>query len=163
MHGDGLTWRVVPWPIVDDRGRLSVRWVCAVGRRFWCPTCGTTVRVAHPGLRRGATFGQAILAALLRVVAPIPVGEGRDEAHAHHLVHGKPLPASELARAGRPRWTSIRRWIRALEQIWPALPLPTAGRTARLTALLTAFGLGSPLREVLDAAVHAQARGGAAM
>ena len=32
-----------------------------------------------------------------------------------------------------------------------------------LTALLTAFGLGSPLREVLDAAVHAQARGGAAM
>lgn len=163
MHGDGLTWRIVPWPIVDDEGQLSVRWVRAVGRRFWCPVCGTTTRVAHAGLRRGATFGTAIIAALLRAIASVPFGEGHDEAHTHQLVHGKPLPAAERARSGRPRWSSIRRWLKALEQIWPALTLPSAGRTARLNALLTALGLGSSLSEVLDAAVHAQARGGAAM
>lgn len=163
MHGDGLTVRIVPWPVLDGSDVLIIRWVRAVGRRFWCPACHTTVRVAHPGLRRGATFGAAIVAALLHIVAPVPIGDGRDEAHAHHLVHGKQLPASELARAGRPRWTSIRRWTRDLERIWPSLVLPAAGRAARLRALLTAFGLGAPLREVLDAAVHAQARGGAAM
>jgi hypothetical protein len=96
---------------------------------------------------------------LLWVIAPVPVGDGRDEAHAHHLVHGKPLPVSELARSGRPRWTSIRRWILDLERIWPTLTLPTGGRSARLHALLAAFGL----REVVDAAVRAHVRGGAAM
>lgn len=163
MHGDGLTHRVVPWPVVDDDGVLVVRWVRAVGRRFWCPSCGTTVRVAHPGLRRGAMYGAAVIAALLHLVASVPIGRGRDEAHAHDLVHGRPLPASERARSGPPRWSSLRRWLRDLERIWPDLVLPVQGRTARLRALLVAFGLGATLREVLDAAVNAHARGGYAM
>lgn len=163
MHGDGLTHRVVPWPVVDDGGELVIRWVCAVGRRFWCPSCGTTVRVAHAGLRRGATFGAAVIASLLHVVAPVPFGGGRDDAHAHHLAYGRSLPISERARSGPPRWSSLRRWLRDLEQLWPALVLPVSGRTARLRALLAAFGLGAPLHEVLDAAVHAHARGGSAM
>lgn len=163
MHGDGLTHRVVPWPVVDDDGRLGVRWVKAVGRRFWCPSCGTTVRVAHAGLRRGATYGAAVIVALLHVVAPVPVGGGRDDTHAHDLVHGLPLPTSERARSGPPRWSSLRRWLRNLEQLWPALVLPIEGRTARLHSLLAAFGLGAPLHEVLDAAVHAHARGGCTM
>jgi hypothetical protein len=163
MHGDGLTHRVVPWPVVDDRGALVIRWVRAVGRRFWCPVCGTTVRAAHPGLRRGASYGAAVIAALLYVVAPVPLGCGRDDAHAHGLAHGRPLPLSERARSGPPRWSSLRRWLRDLEQVWPALVLPIAGRTARLRALLAAFGVGASLREVLDAAVIAHARGGGAM
>jgi hypothetical protein len=162
-HGDGLTHRVVPWPVVDGDGGLVIRWVCAVGRRFWCPSCGTTVRVTHAGLRRGATFGAAVIAALLHVVAPVRVGGGRDDEHAHRLTHGRPLPISERARSGMPRWSSLRRWLGGLEQIWPALVLPSAGRTARLRALLAAFGPGAPLHEVLDAAVLAHTRGGAAM
>lgn len=163
MHGDGLTHRVVPWPVVDDASGLVVRWVRAVGRRYWCPACGTTVRVAHPGLRRGAAYGAAVIAALLYVVAPGPLGRAHDDAHAHRLAHGRPLPTSERARSGPPRWSSLRRWLRNLERIWPALVLPVSGRTARLRALLAAFGPGAPLHEVLDAAVHAHARGGGAM
>jgi hypothetical protein len=108
-------------------------------------------------------YGAAVIAALLHVVAPAPVGHGRDEAHAHHLVHSGPLPISERARSGPPRWSSLRRWVRDLEQIWPTLVLPVEGRTARLRALLAAFGLGQPLGEVLDAAVSAHVRGGCAM
>lgn len=163
MHGDGLTHRIVPWPLVGDDGALAVRWTLAVGRRFWCPVCGTTTRVAHPGLRRGAVYGAAIIAALLHVVAPAPLGGGRDDRHAHELVHGMPLPSAELVRSGRPRWCSLRRWLRELEATWPALVLPAAGWTARLHAFLAAFGLGAPLAEVLDAAVRAHARGGLAM
>jgi hypothetical protein len=163
MHGDGLTHRIVPWPVVGDSGTLLVRWVTAVGRRFWCPTCRTTVRVAHPGLRHGATFGAAIIAALLHVIAPGPIGAGRDHTHAHQLVHGRRLPLSEYARSGQPRWSSVCRWIRGLETIWPALVLPPAGRAARLRALLAAFRLGAPRSEVLDAAVRAHAHRGCPM
>lgn len=162
MHGDGLTRRIVPWPVVQD-GALVVVWASAVGRRFWCPSCGTTVRVAHAGLRRGATYGAALIAALLHVVAPRPVGAGRDEAHAYALVHGRTLPPSERARAGRPRWSSLRRWLRDLPQLWPSLALPAAGRAQRLHALLAAFGVGASLDEVLVAAASAHARGGRAM
>jgi hypothetical protein len=163
MHGDGLTRRVVPWPVVDDRGVLTVAWVVAVGRRFWCPICGTNARVAHAGLRRGAQYGAAIIAALLHVVAAAPLGQGRDEAHAHQLVHGLLLPPSERARSGRPRWSSLRRWCRDLARIWPSLVLPAVDTRTQLRALLAAFGLGAPLHEVLDTAVRAHARGGLAM
>ena len=142
---------------------LRIRWVLAVGRRFWCPICSANVRVAHAGLRHGAMFGAALIAAILYVVAPIPIGAGHDDTHAHQLVHGTPLPLSERARPGRPRWSSLRRWVRDLEKIWPALVLPPSGRAARLRALLAAFGVGAPLREVLDAAIHAHARGGCPM
>jgi len=163
MHGDGLTHRVVPWPVVADAGVLSVTWVVAAGRRFWCPVCGTTVRVAHAGLRCGALYGSAVIAALLHLVAAVPFGQGRDDGHAHHLVHGRPLPASERARSGSPRWSSLRCWLRELARLWPALALPSGDSRTRLHALLAAFGLGAPLREVLDAAVSAHARGGPAM
>jgi hypothetical protein len=163
MHGDGLTHRVVPWPVVDDDGVLSVTWVKAVGRRYWCPTCGTTVRVAHRGLRRGATYGAAIIAALLHVVGIVPFGQGRDDTYAHDLVTGLPLPASERVRSGRPRWSSLRRWRRGLDGLWPTVALPHADAATRLVALLVAFGAGGPLLEVLGAAVDAHVRGGLAM
>lgn len=163
MHGDGLTHRVVPWPVLDGDDCLTVTWVIAVGRRFWCPSCRTTVRVPHAGLRRGALFGSAIIAALLHVVAAVPFGQGADDNHAHQLVHGRPLPVSELARAGNPRWSSLRRWLRGLDDLWPAVALPTGDARARLHALLAAFGLGTPLKEVLGAAVSAHAPGGPAM
>lgn len=163
MHGDGLTRRQVPWPVLDDCGLPVVRWVQAVGRRFWCPSCRTTVRVAHRGLSRGATYGAALIALLFYVIAPPPVGAGRSEDHAHDLVHARPLPVSERARSGSARWTSLRRWLRDIHRIWPTLVLPAAGRAQRLLALLAAFGVGAPLREVLDAAVLAHARGGRAM
>jgi hypothetical protein len=163
LHGDGLTRRVVPWPVFDPGGSWSVVWVTAVGRRYWCPACRATVRVAHPGLRRGARFGAALIAALLRVIAARPFGEGSDDADAHQRVHGRPLPLSERVRGGRPRWAALRRWARAPERIWTHLALPAGDTTARLHALLAAFGLGGSLPEVLDAAVRAHAPGGRAM
>lgn len=163
MHGDGLTERIVPWPVVDEDDTFVIRWVRAVGRRFWCPVCSTTVRVSHPGLRRGATFGAALIALLLYVVTPRPIGAGSDHEEAHQLVHHQPLPSSERARSGSPRWTSLSRWQRDLERIWPGVVLPAGTLEQRLTALLATFGTGASLREVLDAAVRAHARGGLAM
>jgi hypothetical protein len=93
----------------------------------------------------------------------VPLGQGRTHAHAHWLVHGRPLPASERARTGSPRWYSLHRWLRRLSQIWPSVALPNGDFHARLHALLAAFGLGAPLHEVLDAAIGAHARGGSAM
>ncbi len=163
MHGDGLIRRSVPWPVVGDTGALAIQWVRAVGRRFWCPVCRSTVAICHPGLRRGATYGVAVIVALLHVITPLPLGAGGDDAGAYALVHRRKLPASERARSGRPRWSSLRRWLRDLEKLWPSLVFPLVGRTARLGALLAAFGVGASLREVLGAAIHAHARGGDAM
>lgn len=163
MHGNGLTSRFVPWPVLDDRGVLAIDWVVAVGRRFLCPVCSTTVRVAHAGLRRGARFGVAIIAALLQLVAAVPFGQGQSHVDAHQLVHERPLPPSELARSGRPRWSSLRRWTHDLARIWPTVVLPVGDVHSRLDSLLVAFGLGAPLNEVLDAAVSTHARGGPAM
>jgi hypothetical protein len=162
MHGDGLKHKTVPWPVLDDQGVLLVEWIQVVGRRFWCPICGTTVGVWPPGLRRGARFGAAVICALLRVIIPMPLGAGGDDAEAHKLVHDQALPPSERSRTGRPRWSSLRRWLRGADQIWPGLDLPGA-RIARLNALMAAFGAGAPLREVLDAAVLAHLRGGRVM
>lgn len=162
MHGDGLTHRLVPWPVERD-GSFVIAWVTAVGRRFWCPVCRATVRVAHAGLRRGATYGAAVIALLLHVVAPAPVGAGSAQACAYELVHGRPLPLSERARSGRGRWASLDRWLRDVDRIWPSLALPTSGKAQRLHAVLAAFGVGAPLSEVLDAAVRAHAPGGRAM
>ncbi len=163
MHGDGLTHRKVPWPIVHDDGDLEVVWVIAVGRRYWCPTCGTTKRIAHAGLRAGAIYGAALIAALLHVVASAPFGLGKDDAHAHDLATGRPLPSSERARTGTPRWSSLRRWCRDLALLWPTLALPAGDNRAALHALLTTFGLGLPLHEVLGTAVDAHVRGGLTM
>jgi hypothetical protein len=163
MHGDGLIRRSVPWPVVGDAGTLAIQWVRAVGRRFWCPSCQTTASVHHPGLRHGAVFGAAVIAALLYVIALRPLGAGGDDAVAYELVYRRKLPASERARPGRPRWSSLRRWLRDLEKLWPSLVFPLVGRTARLGALLAAFGVGASLREVLGAAILAHARGGDAM
>jgi len=157
MHGDGLTHRCVPWPTVVDGDVFTVEWVIVAGRRFWCPDCGTTVRVAHAGFRRGATFGLQLIAALLRVIAAAPIGAGRDDAHAHDLVHGRPLPVSERARSGRPRWTQLRRWLTDLDALWPSVALPSASVATRVRALLVAFGLGVPLCEVLVRAGSAHA------
>jgi len=63
MHGDGLIRRTVAWPVFDQ-GHLAIRWLTAVGRRFWCPSCGVNKRVAHPGLRDGAPYAAATVAAL---------------------------------------------------------------------------------------------------
>lgn len=91
------------------------------------------------------------------------MGQGHDDAHAHQLVHGRPLPFSERARSGRPRWSSLRRWLGALGALWPTVALPEGDTTTRLCALLATFGVGAPLHEVLDRAVLAHARGGLAM
>jgi hypothetical protein len=100
-------------PDMDDRWCLVIR-----------ASCGTTVRVAHPGLRRGAMYGAAVIAVLLHLVASVPIGRRSDEAHAHDLVDGRPLTASERARSGQPRSSSLRRGMRDLERIWPDLVLP---------------------------------------
>ena len=162
MHGDGLTERLVPWPSVGDDG-ISFNWVLAVGRRYWCPICATTVRVAHAGLRPGATYSAAAILAVLLVIASPPVGAGQTEVHAHELVRGCRLPVSERARTGQPRWTSVRRWVRDLEQMWPCRVLPNTHWRTRMQAFLVSFGLGVTVTEVIDAAVSAHVLGGVAM
>lgn len=162
MHGDGLTSRIVAWPVIDS-GWLVIRWVTAIGRRFRCPGCRATQRVAHPGVRRGAQYSVAAMATLLHVVAARPFGEGGSEAEAFALARRRQLPLSERARPGHPRWTSIRRWLDSLEWVWPNLVLPATGRKARLLGMLTAFGLGASLDEVVDAALRAHTLGGLAM
>lgn len=162
MHGDGITHRRVPWPILEA-GELIVRWLVVVGRRFRCPECLSTRRVTHPGLRHGATYGSAMVAALLYVVASSPLGQGLDHNDAFRLVHDRDLPISERARSGRARWSSIRRWLRSPQRIWPAMAVPSGTTQRRTDAIIAGFGIGHPLHEVLDAAVAAHAHGGLAM
>jgi hypothetical protein len=163
MHGDGLTHRMVPWPVVKADGAVFIDWVVAVGRRFRCPVCRATVRTSHPGLRRGALFGAATIAALLHLMAGAPIGAGWSHADIFDLVSQHQLPASERARSGSPRWWSLRRWVRSLSTIWPTFALPGGNTMTRVRALLASFGLGAPLSEVIDAAVRAHLRGGFAM
>lgn len=162
MHGDGLTSRIIAWPVFEG-GQPVIRWVTAIGRRFRCPTCKATQRVSHPGVRRGALYSVAAVAVLLHVVAARPFGAGNSEEEAFFLAQHRKLPFSERARPGCPRWTSIRRWLGDLERIWPNLALPPSSRKARLQAMLTAFGLGAPVDEVVDAALRAHALGGITM
>lgn len=163
MHGDGLTHRIVPWPILNDQGGFGVWWLTVVGRRYWCPSCHRSCRVAHPGLSHRDVYGPAIAVLLLLLVGLRPLGRGHAHEDAHHLVHGKPLPFSERSRSSGARWTSLRRWVRRPEGRWPGLALPAGSYRARLSALLAAFSPGGTLVEVLDAAMSAQAQGGAAM
>ncbi len=162
MHGDGLTHRTVAWPVFEQ-GRLVIRWLTAAGRRFWCPCCGVNKRVAHPGLREGATYAAAAVAALLHVVAAPPSGAGGSEEDAFVLARGRRLPPSERCRSGTPRWSSIRRWIASMPRMWPAVICPTGGHDAQLRALMLSFGLGATAQEVVEAAVLAHARRASAM
>jgi len=163
MHGDGVTRRIVPWPVLDAQGGFTVAWVPACGRRFWCPRCGVSCRVAQPGLSPRVTFGAAVATALLLFVAAKPLGHGGTHSAAHQLVYGEPLPASERARTGVPRWSSLLRWVRGPETRWPRLRLPDAPHPQRLTALVASFAPGGALAEVLDALTRAHAQGGPAM
>ena len=164
MHGDGLTYRKLAWPVLGDDGALAdIVWLIAVGRRYKCPACGKKVRVAHPGVQTRGLYAVPAIAALLHVVAAVPFGRGSDDSEAYQLARGDSLPASERARSGRPRWTTLRRWMRSLHLLWAAQPLPEARPRERLHALLAGFGLGMALDEVLGVAVVAHARGGLAM
>ncbi|MCP3960842.1 MAG: hypothetical protein GY719_23605, partial [bacterium] len=157
-----LTTRTVAWPVFEQ-GEFVILWVTAIGRRFWCPVCHSNTRVAHPGVGAGARYAAAAIAALLHLVGAVPFGVGTSEADAFRLARGHGVGISERGRSGRPRWTSIRRWIGDLEKRWPALILPTGDRITRLHAALLSFGLGLPGNEVVGVAVLAQARGGMAM
>ena len=160
MHGDGLTRRRVPWPILLA-GELVIDWVVAVGRRYRCPDCRGVTTVSHPGLRDGATYGTVVIAALLYIIADRPLGWGWDEEAAYELARGRPLSAGERARTGRPRWWSIRRWLRDLDDLWG--PVGAGSVRQRIHAVVAGFGVGRPLHEVLDRIPHAHAHGGLAM
>jgi len=162
MHGDGVTTRVVAWPVFV-RDALVIRWVVARARRFRCPVCHANVRVAHPGVGRRSRYATAAICALLHLIGAEPFGEGLSEAEAFRRARGRVIGLSERGRSGRPRWSALRRWIRDLEKRWPALLLPHVGRVGRLHAALVSFGLGRPVQEVVHTAVVAHAGEGAAM
>lgn len=159
MHGDGLCHRWVPWPDLDPSLKTpGVQWIRVVGRRFWCPTCGHSVRVHHPGIDRGVAFGSVVVAMLFWLAGAKPLGKAFDEQAIYELVQGQ-LSESERLRTGKPRWYSLHRWALAVSSRWPTLLRRAGSWRTGVEAALLAFAPGGDLEAVLLAAL----RGGFAM
>lgn len=154
MHGDGVVERLLPWPDWGPRGP-GVVWVAVAGRRFWCPLCRCSTRVYHPGVERGVTFGAAITALMLWLVGTAPVGKGWTELAIFKLVHEEDLSASERARAGKPRWMTLRRLAMGSADRWPAIASPITTWRDGADAFCRTFAPGGTLEAVLLAAVQA--------
>ncbi len=160
LHGDGVRRR---WVIAVDDNRFHK--VIACFRRFWCPACGSGCLVGHPGTVPRIRAGLATVAAAVHAVVAPPLGEGLQEIEVQARMLGEPVtvPESERARAGTPRWNTLRRWVRTLERWWPSLTLVGVGFRTRAAAFVAAIGPGLPLEAFLEAAVQAHLRGGAVM
>jgi hypothetical protein len=161
MHGDGLTFRSVAWPDLTN-GTFSLARLIVVGRRYRCPSCRATRRVAHLGLRTRCLYAVPAIIAVLHRIAPIPFGRAVSQEEAYRLATHATFSISERARSGPQRWASVNRWIRDLHLLWTSLGLPEDLRR-RLNAFLVAFELGAPAQEVVDAAFLAHLREGTAM
>jgi hypothetical protein len=163
LHGDGLSRRFVAYPVDDDATEFVDVEVCS--RRYWCPACRHGCLVDHPGILPRLRASAAAVAAAVHAAAPPPVGEGLRPVEIRERITGNtdPVPASERARAGEPRWFALRRWVARLEWWWPSLVL--IGRTlgARAGAFVAALAPGAAVGEVVAAAVRRLGRGGAAM
>jgi len=163
LHGDGLGARWVTCAVVA----LVTTFVdvLACFRRFWCPACHRGCLVGHPGIVPRIRASLPTVAAAVRAVAAAPLGDGLGEIEVQEQVRGGSVapPISELARSGKPRWHTLRRWVRTLERWWPTLTFLVAGFRARAAAFVAGIGPGLAIEAFLEAAVQAQLRGAAAM
>lgn len=162
MHGDGVTARWVPCAVAVGDQPTFVD-VLACFRRFWCPTCRRGCLVGHPGIVPQIRASLTTVAAAVRAVVDPPLGQGLGEIDLQQRIRGAAASISERARSGRPRWHTLRRWVRALERWWPALTFVGLGFRARAMAFVAAIGPGLSVEAFLVAAVQAHLRGGAAM
>ena len=106
------------------------------------------------------TLGAILVAWFLAM--PRPFGDGLGHAEVCDR-QGADRPAAEM-RSGRPRWRSLARWSRRLEDWWPSRPVLGSTWFERTGALLVGFLAGGGDRsEAVARAVRAHAAAGKAM